>query len=256
MYDFFTEFQTFLWLVVNFVRLSGKKLIQPALTAVCLTAAYTAVHVGQEGSVVAGLKSAFLDSATARLERRRFEDATMLQAELHEFAAANKLINQMMETILARAGGASRVWLSVIHNGVTGLTGTGLLRYDDTNGVAVPGRVAALAVTNQPLSDWSDFLPTLLAGQCSYHRSAELQGLSLRARLESIGVTGLLACPVADVQGKTVGALFVLWDGSDQPPNGEELKELTGAVQHQGGQIAAVLDLRGPSPIIPTLLGN
>ncbi|OIQ74482.1 hypothetical protein GALL_438680 [mine drainage metagenome] len=87
-----------------------------------------------------------------------------MQTELHQFAAANKLIDQLLETMLVRAGGASRVRLNVIHNGVTGLTGTGLLRYDVTNSVAAPGRLAGAAVTNQPLSDWSDFLPALLAG--------------------------------------------------------------------------------------------
>lgn len=256
MFEFFASVEALLHLIIELGRMSGRRLVQPLLTAACLACAYTAVHVGQEGSFVAGLRTAFLDSETVRFERRRSEDETTLQMELHHFAAANKLINQLMESLLARAPGASRIRLSVIHNGVTGLTGTGLLRYDDTNSIAAPGRVAGPEVTNQPLSDWSDFLPTLLSGECSFHRSADLHGISLRARYEAIGVTSLLVCPAADVQGKTVGAVFLLWDGNDSAPTGDAMKALMAAGQHQGAQIAAILDLRGPSPMALPIGGD
>jgi hypothetical protein len=239
-------------LFVNIGRMSRVKLLQPMLTAAFLTGAYTAIHVTQERSVSAGFRTAFLDNETTRSERRRTEDMTTLQSELRQFAAANRLITPLLETMMARAPRAARVRLSVIHNGVTGVTGTGLLRYDDTNSVAAPGRVAGGSVTNQPLSDWSDFLPSLLAGQCSFHRAIDLHGLALRARYEAFGVTSMLVCPAADVQGKTVGAMFVLWDGTDAVPDGDELKDLMVAGQHMGAQVAAVLDLRGPPPVSGT----
>jgi hypothetical protein len=256
MLDIIAAFQAVLEIILALGRLSGRKLLQPMLTAICLTGAYTAVHVGQEGSLVAGFRTAFLDGETARLARHRIEAQATLQEELRQFVAANKLINQILESIMLRAPGASRASLSVIHNGVTGMTGVGLLRYDDTNGVAAPGRLAATVVTNQPLSDWSDFLPDLLAGDCTFRRTSELRGLSLRARLESYGVTSLLVCPAADVQGKTVGAIFVMWDAHDQLPDASQIQTLLEAGQHLGSQIAAVLDLRGPSPLTPTSGGD
>jgi len=41
-----------------------------------------------------------------------------------------------------------------------------LLRDDITNAVAVPGHAAGPMVVDQSLSDESDFLPALRAGQC------------------------------------------------------------------------------------------
>lgn len=148
---------------------------------------------------------------------------------------------------MSRAG-ASRVRLSVIHNGVTGLTGTGLLRYDVTNSVAAPGRSTGNPVQNQPLSDWGEFLPDLLTGQCVMIRVSDLHSISLRARFEGFGATNVMICPAADVQGKAVGGVFTFWDGSDQVPQGQDLHDLMAAARHVGAQIAAVLDLRGPPP--------
>jgi hypothetical protein len=245
-------FRVLLELFVDLGRNSGRKLVQPMLTAACLTGTYTAIHVTQEGSVTAGVRAAFLENDTLRSERRRLEEQATLQTELRQFAAANKLIDQLLETMLARATGASRVRLNVIHNGVTGLTGTGLLRYDVTNSVAAPGRLAGAPATNQPLSDWSDFLPSLLASQCSFHRINEIHALSNRARFEALGATAIMVCPAADVQGKTVGAIFIFWDGNDPIPDGDDMRRLMSAGQHLGAQIAAVLDLQGPPPW-PTL---
>jgi len=248
MFKLLTMFMALLGMFIEFGRTSGRKLIQPMLMAACLTGTYAVIHVSEEGSVAAGLRAAFLDSETDRLERRRIQEQALMQAELKQFSAASRLIDQLLETMLERAAGSSRVRLNVIHNGVTGLTGTGLLRYDVTNTATAPGRLAGPAVVNQPLSDWSDFLPSLIAGQCSFHRVAELHALALRARFESFGAANLLACPAGDVQGKTVGAVFVLWDGNDPVPAGAELKALTVSGQHIGAQIAAVLDLQGPPP--------
>jgi hypothetical protein len=248
MIEVLALFRVLLELFADFGRSSGRKLVQPMLTAACLIGAYTAIHVTKEGSLTAGVRVAFLDSESTKSERRRSEEQTMLQTELRQFSAANKLIDQLLESMLTRAGGASRVRLNVIHNGVTGLTGTGLLRYDVTNSVASAGRLAGSAVSNQPLSDWSDFLPVLLSGQCSFHHIAGLHSVSLRARFDTFGATSVLVCPAADVQGKTVGAIFIFWDGNDPIPDGEDMRRLMAAGQHLGAQIAAVLDLQGPPP--------
>jgi hypothetical protein len=218
------------------------------LTAICLTGTYAAVHVGQEGNIARGLSAAFLDDDAVRVARHKSQDQANLQAELRQFAAANKLIDQLLQSMLERASGASRVQLNVIHNGVTGLTGTGLLRYDVTNSVASAGRLAGPGVTNQPLSDWSDFLPALLAGQCSLQRVGDLRAVALRARWETFGASGTMVCPAADVQGKIVGAIFIFWDGASPMPSGADAHALMAAGQHLGAQIAAVLDLQGPPP--------
>jgi hypothetical protein len=210
-------------------------------------------QVNREGSFLGGLRAAFLDNDTDRAERHRLEQEALMQAELRQFAAANKLIDQLLETMLQRAPGATRVRLAVIHNGVTGLTGTGLLRYDITNTATAAGRLPGQAAVNQPLSEWSDFLPVLLSGQCSFHRVIDLRALALRSRFESYGSTNVLVCPAADVQGKTVGAVFVSWDAADPLPIGADLRTAMMSELHLGAQIAAVLDLQGPPPWPPSV---
>lgn len=229
-------------------RRTGQKLFQPMMTALCVTLAYASIHVTREGSLTEGVRVAFLDNEADRSERRRLEEQTAMQTELRQFAAANRLIDQLLLSMLGRATGASRVRLNVIHNGVSGLTGTGLLRYDVTNGVAAPGRLAGVAVVNQPLSEWSDFLPALLSGQCAMIKVAAMQAVSLRARFEAFGASNFLACPAADVQGKTVGAIFIFWDGAEPVPDGEGLRQLMADGLRLGAQVAAILDLRGPAP--------
>jgi hypothetical protein len=241
-------FQSLLGLFVDIGRASGRKLFQPLILAACATVAYAVIHVDSQNTFWSNLRAAFLENENERQERQRLHEQSMMQAELRQFAAANKLIDQLLQSMLERAPGAARVRLNVIHNGVTGLTGTGLLRYDTTNTVAVPGRLAGPSITNQPLSEWSDFLPTLISGQCSFHRVVELRAIALRARFEAFGATSVLVCPAADIQGRIVGAVFILWDGADMPPIGPELRALMAIEQHLGAQIAAVLDLQGPPP--------
>src|ERR1700761_2189337 len=150
MIELLAVFRTVLELCTHLGRHSGRKLLQPMLTALCITAVYTGIRVSQEGAVLPGLRAAFWDNETSRTERRRSQELAILQGELRQFAAANKLIGQLLQSMLVSAPGASRVQLDVIHNGVTGLTGTGLLRYDLANSVAAPGRTVGNAFSNQP----------------------------------------------------------------------------------------------------------
>ena len=256
MLEFLAVFRACLDIVLHLGRRSSRRLVQPILTAACLTGVYSAVHMTQEGGVLSGLRVAFLENETIRSERRRIEEQSILQAELRQFAAASRLIDQLLRALLVRASGASRVHFDVIHNGVTGLTGTGLLRYDLANSVAGPGRAAGEAVVNQPLSDWSSFLPVLLAGRCSFLHLAELRAPALQARYDAMGAAAMLVCPAADVQGRILGAIFVFWDTNDPIPDEAALHDLMADARHLGGQVAAILDLRGPPPWVHTATGE
>jgi hypothetical protein len=247
MLDFLAIFAALLRIFIDFGRTTARTLVQPMLMAAVMIGIYAAINIMQEGSIALGLKAAFLESQTDRLVHNRIDEKALLQKELRQFAAATKLIDQLLQTMLQQGGG-SRARLAVIHNGVTGLTGTGLLRFDVTNSVSAKGREAGYAVINAPLADWSDFLPTLIAGHCSMFRVADLKSLPVRARLEQTGTSALMACPTADVQGKILGAAFVQWDENDPEPSGAELAALSTAEAHLSAQIAAVLDLQGPPP--------
>ncbi|HXT81137.1 MAG TPA: hypothetical protein VN702_16350 [Acetobacteraceae bacterium] len=224
-----------------------RTLAQPVLTVCLMTVVYGGMHVLREESLSGGLRVAFLDSEASRDARKRELENAMMQAELRQFTKSNRLIEKSLETLLERAAGAARVRLDVFHNGVIGITGNGLLRYDVTNTAAAPGHSSGPLVHNQPLSDWGSVLPALLAGRWQMVRTEEFKSASVRARFEAMGASISLLCPVADVQGKLAGALIVSWDAGNAPPSGVELQSLATSVQHIGGQIAAVLDLRGAS---------
>jgi hypothetical protein len=241
-------FELILGVIIR-VILSGKRhLTQPLLTALLLLVVYVALQIGHEGDLREGLRAALWDSEDGQEARHRRGSDALLQVELHQLANANRLVDQHLRTILTKSG-ASRVRLDVIHNGVTGLTGTALLRYDVTNSVAAPGRAPGEPLQNQPLSDWSDVLPSLLSDQCIYSAVADLHSSSLKARFESFGASRVLICPSADVQARVLGAVLVFWDVGDTVPQGDEMLALMMLARRVGGEIATVLAMRGwPNP--------
>jgi hypothetical protein len=220
-------------------------LLQPLITVALLLFLYAGWHVRDEGSVSAGLHVAFVDTRAYRTERARELEAFTIQADLRQSVQTDKLIDQLLTALLVRAPAAARVRLDVVHNGVTGVTGVALLRFDITNAVAGPGHSLGAMLENQPLSDWNEFLPTLLAGKCQMSMTGQEQNLAMRARLETLGAGAFMACPVIDIQGRMLGALFVTWDVRDNPPTGEALQSLMEYGKTIGLQIASALDLRG-----------
>lgn len=218
--------------------------LPPLLTVGLLIILYAGWHIRDEGSVAAGLRVAFVDTRANREADEAAFIAAFLQAELREYAKSSKLIDQLLTALLEHAAGSARVRLGIIHNGVTGLTGTSILRYDIINAVAPPGRAAGELVVNMPLSTWSEFLPSLLAGKCQVLIATEVRNFALRERMAKLGATSNLTCPVTDIEGKLLGAIFVDWDMADQPAEGDRLATLTDFDLRIGGQIAAVLNLR------------
>ena len=224
----------------------GRLLVQPVMTAALLTALWAGYNCVREWSIGGGLWVAFFETNAGRASRLRERDDAILQAELRHLAKANKVIDQLLESALEHAPNAARARLDVVHNGVTGLTGIGLLRYDTTNSVAGPGHSAGPLVQNRPLTEWSDFLPEMLEGECRIYGADALRSLAVRARLETLNVGTILVCPVTDVQGRLLGGVFLLWDSGTRIPEGTELETLTALVRQVGRQIASVVDLRIP----------
>ncbi len=224
-------------------------LLQPLLTVGMLLALYAGWHVRDEGSIGAGLQVAFVDTRAFRAAHLRELESAVLQAELRQVGDSDRLIQQLLTAVLQHTPAAARVRLGVVHNGVTGVTGTDLLRFDITHAVAAPGHSVGEMVQDQPLSEWGEFLPALLAGRCDTRASGEVHNLALRNRLEALGAGVYLACPVIDIQGRMLGGLFVTWDVSDHPPAGEAMQALSAYTREVGTQIAAALDLRTRLPI-------
>jgi hypothetical protein len=254
MLDILRLVRVVLELLANLGQPLKTVLLQPLVTVAMLVFLYAGWHVRDEGSVIAGLRVAFIDTTAYRVEHLRQLETTILQIQLRQTANTDKLIDQLLAALLARAPTAARVRLDVVHNGVTGVTGTALLRYDVTNAVAAAGHAVGPMVVNQPLSDWSEFLPTMMAGQCQVVAvQAGTGSSSLRARLEALGAGTFLACPIIDIQGRMLGGVFVTWDVRDSPPSGEALQAFMDFAKTICVQIASALDLRGYLPWPPII---
>ncbi len=232
-------------LLVNLGQPIRAVLIQALVTVTLLLFLYAGWHVRDEGSISAGLRVAFVDTRAYRAQQLRELESAILQSELRQTAETDKLINQLLTALLGRAPTAARVQLGVVHNGVTGVTGMTLLRFDITNAVAGPGHSVGTMVMNQSLSDWNELLPALLAGKCQMGTASDATNLPLRARFEALGAGAFMACPVIDIQGRMLGGVFLTWDVRDRPPAGEELQSLMEFARIICNQIASALDLRG-----------
>ena len=234
-------------------RSYSSMLVQPFITVILLLFLYAGWHVRDEGNLSDGLEVAFVDTRAFRVKYRHDLEAAELQLELRHTAQTDKLIDELLTSLLARAPQAARVRLGVVHNGITGVTGVALLRFDVTNAVAAPGHSVGAPLINEPLSDWNDFLPVLLTGRCHLSSAKVEPNPALRSRLDALGANNFLACPVIDTKERMLAALFLTWDLNNLPPTGEALQSLTDFATGIGTQIAATLDQNGPlSPQYPS----
>jgi hypothetical protein len=236
---------TLLSILGNWRQPLATLVLQPLVTVAMLLCIYAGWHIRDEGSVVRGLRVAFVDTRANREAEEQQIVAALLQAELQQYARGGKLIDQALINLLQHSAGAARIRLGVIHNGVSGLTGVNLLRYDIINAIAPPGRAPGALVINEPLTTWSDFLPSLLAARCQLLALADVRNFALRARLENLGANSLLACPVIDLEGKLLGAILTSWDAADKPPSGAQLEAVIEANRRIAGLIASAITLRG-----------
>jgi hypothetical protein len=218
---------------------------QSLLTVALLVFLYAGWHVRDEGSISAGLRVAFIDTRAYRVDHQRDLEAGVLQTEVRNAADADRQIDLLLAGLLARTPSADRVRLGIVHNGITGVTGVALLRYDITNVVTVPGFADGPMVVNQPLSDWNGFLPLLLTGRCYFGLPAEQSNAALRNRLHALGASTSLACPVTDSRNRLLGGISITWSDRNVPPTGEQLQALMKDATSTGGQIGSVLDRRG-----------
>lgn len=162
--------------------------------------------------------------------------------------AANRLICRLLVSLLGQARFATLVCLKVIDA-------------DDkqweldrpyfcvTNNARLGKRPGSLARQMPSVPNWDALLPLLQAGRNPILSVADLQTGPVPGRFSPTAASRVLVCPAADPLGDLAGAVFIAFDGRNDPPHGAELRHLTRAAALIGGQIAAVLDLAGrPGP--------
>ena len=249
MLELITFFNTLFEAVRGFRTPLGRLLIQPVVTVVILLAIYVGSIVLRAPSLTEGLYAVFIDTDTDRLARAQALETAVIQTELHHLAESNQMVDRLLEGLTAHSSSIARARLDVIHNGVKGVTGMGLLRYDVTNAVPGAGHTGGPLAINQPLSEWSEFLSDLLNGDCRLLNPAVLHSAAIRARLESMNTGTILVCPVSDFQGRLLGAIVIGWDVGTALPDDLDMKSLMHAAKDAGMRIAAVLDLRAAASV-------
>lgn len=179
----------------------------------------------REGSPRSAYEVLFEPSASAAVRERETRIA-LLQAQLRAEASNIVLIRQNLDGFLSRWPGVARVRLAVIHNGTVGVGDSHLWKYDVIAAVAANGRAPGPLTQNDSLEGWAHFLPELLAGRCAVYPTGSIPRTAGRDRLEALGVQQVLTCPVATPNGEVLGALFVLFDRTEDLPRADVLDQL------------------------------
>jgi hypothetical protein len=219
-----------------------KVIVEPLVTVALLLALYAGWNIMQGRNIEQGLRAAFLDSEATRAEHRRDREALELQAELRQFADTNRQVQDLLEALLHQVPTAARARVSAIHAGENTGVGTVLLRFDVINEASAPNRRGGQRLVNEPLSDWDDFLPALLAGKCQFTPVAQLHVDARRIRMQSEGVASFLACPLVDRHGTLLGDVTLSWEDTDTVPPADMLPALRQAGLGAAAQIGRLLE--------------
>ena len=160
----------------------------------------------------------------------------MSYTESRQATAAHRLIKQLLKAILEASGSASRVCFGVI--GEVEPRQQAVIEWIASSRSHQKPREGG-----QPIADWDAFLPALSEGLCAM---LPRPNALTRVCFQAFSATSMLVCPATDEHGRLAGALFILWDRNEAPPQAEPLGRLMAAGKRVGGQIAAVQALPIP----------
>jgi hypothetical protein len=92
----------------DFGRNSTRRVFKPVLLLIGVAIGYVMLQPAERAAVWNSFKRMVLEDDVGR----RLQDHVMQQAELHQFTAANKLIEQLLQSMLERATGVSPTSMS------------------------------------------------------------------------------------------------------------------------------------------------
>lgn len=229
----------------NIARFVIRWSFQPVLTVVFLLGGIVLVsNFAREGSAFEELRIAFFGNTLDVLAKRTAAELAITQAQIGQDANANRVIDQLLTSALARAPTGARLRLAVIHNGIAGVTGMSMLRADITNAIARPGRATGDLSINLPMGSLATFSASMLDGSCWLSDTDKLSFNPGREHLERIGVKAFLACPVKDPNNLLLGEIAMHWDRGDPVPVGDEMAEVTKSLKTTADQLGAIISLR------------
>ncbi len=172
------------------------------------------------------------------------DQATRYGMELRAASVADRTINQVLQAVLVSNPTVARARVAIIHNGVLGLTGTPVLRFDISYAVASPGRDAGALVANRSMAEWVDFIPALLAGDCAWVPLSSVTSASMRERAATMRMREFMGCLIVDTFNRPLGGIFVSWDDNDPVPSEQERAVIAGRLKIAAAAIGVALTLQ------------
>ena len=126
-----------------------------------------------------------------------------------------------------------------------------VLRFDITHARAAPGRDIGEMAVDRALSEWSDYLSILMGDQCVFEPAVRLSNQAAKLRLAQMDTVVFMACPVRDVEERTLGAVFLSWGERDQVPDAAAALVISTKLKVIGRQIGVALEFRLEAPLTP-----
>ena len=216
------------------------KVFQSCLTCIMLIFFYAMSNIIHEGSIVVGLKAAFLESRVDTAIRLNQEHSALLQTEIRQAAIADRLVKEYMESLLYVLKTPARIRVGLVHNGIANTAGRSMMRIDAPYSVTALGRSQGATVVNQPFSDWSDYSEAMFKEECVTLHTSSIRNPAQLSRLLSAGIEVFIVCPIIDIQGSMIGGLFVSWDRGDLIPDLLMADKMVVDIRATAGKLAGI----------------
>lgn len=192
--------------------------------------------------LTAGYLSARLNDYVAKQNARDL--ITEQGMEVERESLSNKIITARLHELLQAIPNATLVRVSVIHNGTSMVTKQPLLFADNLFAVSSPGFPIGDMQTNVPLNRWEDYLDDLRAGKCSFRELGKVAAITEGVRWRQLGVRASVICPLTNTQGQLMGAIFLSWHDTVQPPSDKEVPVDVEKVQQAAKDVSIAFEMR------------
>jgi hypothetical protein len=137
-----------------------------------------------------------------------------VQDYLEREGRVQNLILTLMKTELIVVPSPIRIRLALIHDGNNSLNPITALRYDITAVVASPGYTSGNSIIDSPLLTTSDFISSIIKGECDYVVPKNMTNAAFRDMMVSSNTVSFIACPIEDLQQQISGFILYEWEST------------------------------------------
>lgn len=193
------------------------------------------------GEIYPGVHIELVTSADSELLEMKETSALVTKAQLLVVAESDKIINDTISLLLDQTQG-DRVTVEMVHNGTFTMAAQHLMHFSVTHEVNKSNVVPGKPLQNEPLSEWSDFLPDLLNNKCTIKSIKDIKDPVVKLRMQDYNIGSFAACPIFDSRGVFLGGVFVSYNmlSIDSKPTLQYM-------QLAAARIGAALSLRPPA---------